>query len=571
MALPKLAASPAYYSLVTANSFVLGQTAWHYRPARFRSTHPQQRTLTSTPARQHQQLENYNARQDQPPPLPPPSRDTNPRTTSKTNSTSSTDTRPTSTSDDSSNTCLPPGWEDNPDYKITDFSQLPHRNFGYNQHIKINDDFKESLRQILWQFRAPIRYAFAYGSGAFSQKSGSSTNTSTDLSPHPNPPKAVQDWQASGAKIIDFVFGVTHTQHWHSLNLTQHPSHYSGLRYLPYASAAISHIQDDFGAGIYYNPYITVNGTMIKYGVVNLDTLATDLSDWNTLYLAGRLQKPVKILRDDARIRLANQVNLISALRTALLMLPERFTERTLYERIAGLSYLGDPRMTSFFGLGASEDPRKIRNIVGAQLPGFRQLYVPLIENLPNVCFDDRRMPRGVGWEKEDAVRHTGSSGTGSESEVLGGVEGLDLRQDMDPVKRGNMVRRLPKTFRRKLYFAYKKEFGIPSSAFDEVLEASEDETGAGGVGTGGGGGGGFRRREGGDFERRIAGQEDLVEMMAKCVRSTVAWPSATQSVKGIFTGGLGRSWKYYGEKRAKGKKGVSGEGGKDGKGEKGE
>ncbi|KAK0862495.1 Mitochondrial translocator assembly and maintenance protein 41 [Friedmanniomyces endolithicus] len=544
MALPKLAASPAYYSLVTANSFVLGQTAWHYRPARFRSTHPQQRTLTSTPARQDQQLENYNARQDQPPPLPPPSRDTNPRTTSKTNSTSSTDTRPTSTSDDSSNTCLPPGWEDNPDYKITDFSQLPHRNFGYNQHIKINDDFKESLRQILWQFRAPIRYAFAYGSG---------------------------DWQASGAKIIDFVFGVTHTQHWHSLNLTQHPSHYSGLRYLPYASAAISHIQDDFGAGIYYNPYITVNGTMIKYGVVNLDTLATDLSDWNTLYLAGRLQKPVKILRDDARIRLANQVNLISALRTALLMLPERFTERTLYERIAGLSYLGDPRMTSFFGLGASEDPRKIRNIVGAQLPGFRQLYVPLIENLPNVCFDDRRMPRGVGWEKEDAVRHTGSSGTGSESEVLGGVEGLDLRQDMDPVKRGNMVRRLPKTFRRKLYFAYKKEFGIPGSAFDEVLEASEDETGAGGVGTGGGGGGGFRRREGGDFERRIAGQEDLVEMMAKCVRSTVAWPSATQSVKGIFTGGLGRSWKYYGEKRAKGKKGVSGEGGKDGKGEKGE
>jgi hypothetical protein len=25
------------------------------------------------------------------------------------------------------------------------------------------------LRQILWQFRAPIRYAFAYGSGVFPQ------------------------------------------------------------------------------------------------------------------------------------------------------------------------------------------------------------------------------------------------------------------------------------------------------------------------------------------------------------------------------------------------------------------
>jgi len=126
---------------------------------------------------------------------------------------------------------------------------------------------------------------------------------------------------------------------------------------LPNSSAAVSHMQDDWGAGLYYNPYITVNGIMIKYGVVNLDTLARDLSEWDTLYLAGRLQKPVKILRDDPRIRLSNQVNLISALRTALLMLPEHFTERQLYERIAGLSYLGDPRMSSLL---ASEAPNKV-------------------------------------------------------------------------------------------------------------------------------------------------------------------------------------------------------------------
>ncbi|TKA70625.1 hypothetical protein B0A55_07581 [Friedmanniomyces simplex] len=576
MALPKLAASPAYYSLVTANSFVLGQAAWHYRPTLFRSSQAQQRTLATNQAQQDQHLDNYNQRQDQPPPAPPrESSQSSPPSSSTTKSSSASDSVPASTTDDTAYTSLPPGWEDDPDYRITAFSQLPHRNFGYNQHIKINEDFKESLRQILWQFRAPIRYAFAYGSGVFSQKSGngssSSSSNSHDLSPHPNPPKAVEDWQKGGAKIIDFIFGVSHTQHWHSLNLTQHPDHYSGLRYLPYASAAISHVQDDFGAGIYYNPYITVNGTMIKYGVVNLDTLATDLSDWNTLYLAGRLQKPVKILRDNPRIRLANQVNLISALRTALLMLPEKFTERTLYERIAGLSYLGDPRMTSFLGLGASEDPAKISNIVGAQLPGFRQLYVPLIENLPNVSFHDRRVPGVPGWEKEDALRHAGSGASPasqtSVEDVLGGAEGLDLRQDMDPVKRGNMVRRLPKAFRRKLYFAYKKKFGIPGSAFEDVLEASEDETEA----ASGAGGGGFRRREGGEFERRIAGQEDLGEVMGKCVRGTVAWPSTTQSLKGVFSGGLGRSWKYYSEKRAKGKgKELStvevGEEGKEGK-----
>jgi translocator assembly and maintenance protein 41 len=63
----------------------------------------------------------------------------------------------------------PSDWEDNPNYAISHFSELPHTNFGVNQHIVINDEFKEALRQILWQFRAPIRYAFAYGSGVFPQ------------------------------------------------------------------------------------------------------------------------------------------------------------------------------------------------------------------------------------------------------------------------------------------------------------------------------------------------------------------------------------------------------------------
>ena len=181
------------------------------------------------------------------------------------------------------------------------------------------------------------------------------------------------------------------------MNLAQYPEHYSGLQYLPFKSAAISHIQDDIGAGVYFNPYITVNGTMIKYGVANLDTLSSDLSEWRTLYLAGRLQKPVKILRDDPRVRLANQVNLISALRTALLMLPENFTERELYERIASLSYLGDPRMNAYLG---GENPRKVSNIVGAQLPSFRQLYVPLIQNLPNVDFSDSQIGRASCRER---------------------------------------------------------------------------------------------------------------------------------------------------------------------------
>jgi translocator assembly and maintenance protein 41 len=73
-----------------------------------------------------------------------------------------------------------------------------------------------------------------------------------------------------------------------------------------------------------------------------MDTLCEDLLDWKTLYAAGRMHKPVRILRQDARVLLANQVNLASVLRVALLSLPEEFTEVQLWEQVAGVSYLGE-------------------------------------------------------------------------------------------------------------------------------------------------------------------------------------------------------------------------------------
>ena len=58
--------------------------------------------------------------------------------------------------------------------------------------------------------------------------------------------------------MVDFIFGVSHSQHWHDLNLKQYPHHYSGMRRV--GSGAISRLQDRFGAGIYFNPYVEIDG-----------------------------------------------------------------------------------------------------------------------------------------------------------------------------------------------------------------------------------------------------------------------------------------------------------------------
>ena len=44
--------------------------------------------------------------------------------------------------------------------------------------------------------------------------------------------------------------------------------------------------------------YVSVpfNAQLIKYGVVSMQDLCHDLHHWNTLYISGRLHKPVRAL-----------------------------------------------------------------------------------------------------------------------------------------------------------------------------------------------------------------------------------------------------------------------------------
>lgn len=128
----------------------------------------------------------------------------------------------------------------------------------------------------------------------------------------------------------------------------------------------------------------------VKYGVLSTQTLQRDLETWDTLYIAGRLHKPVLGLSCVETLRSSLGANVRAALTLALLQLPGTFTELQLYEKIAGISYSGDPRMS----VPGAENPEKVQNIVRGPgvLDGFRRLYGPYFA------------PVGLRWQG-DAMR----------------------------------------------------------------------------------------------------------------------------------------------------------------------
>ncbi|KAF8967146.1 mitochondrial matrix Mmp37-domain-containing protein [Flammula alnicola] len=239
--------------------------------------------------------------------------------------------------------------------------------FGKNQLLPVSNSTRALLESIVADFDAPIRYAFAYGSGVFEQDGYTVPSPSTLGSSVKN-----ED------PMLDFMFAVTHPAHFHSINMQQHPGHYP-LHARLLGSSYVSKMEE-FGPGVWFNAYVPMKGVTIKYGVTTVDNLCSDLLNWNTLYLAGRMHKPLRIIKDDARVRLTQQVNLTSAVRAALLTLPEEFTETQLFERIAGISYSGDPRM-----LLPAENRGKVGNIVRKQGSQFKELYHRLVVGLPGV------------------------------------------------------------------------------------------------------------------------------------------------------------------------------------------
>lgn len=195
-----------------------------------------------------------------------------------------------------------------------------------------------------------FRFCFAYGSAVKQQLGYASV-----------------DRQQSN--MIDVIFCVQNSHQWHAENLRMNPDHYSAMRLI--GATGMTCWQTNIGARVYCNTLVPLEtGQTIKYGVVAEQHLIDDLMNWSHLYLAGRLHKPVEVLHSSAEtIQLAIKVNLSHAIRTALLLLPERFSLYQLYYMVSNLSYGGDFRM--IFG----ENKNKVHNIVRSQTKEFDALY----------------------------------------------------------------------------------------------------------------------------------------------------------------------------------------------------
>lgn len=189
--------------------------------------------------------------------------------------------------------------------------------------------------------------------------------------------------------MLDFIIAVDNPYEWHSNNYKRNPGHYSFVRYFPNNIGLIVDLQERYGAKIYYNPYVKIGTHSIKYGIIKTDHLIDDLQNWTTLYVAGRLHKPVRFIQDwshrNKQLGTELSSNKESAIKAGLLQLPETFKRIDLYKTITGLSYAGDFRM--WFG----ENKNKVGNIVNAQFEQFDQLYTPLLKRKDSIQWDEAR------------------------------------------------------------------------------------------------------------------------------------------------------------------------------------
>lgn len=211
------------------------------------------------------------------------------------------------------------------------------------------------------KFNGKVKTAFAYGSRVFKQAD-----------------------DKNKSKMIDLILIVQDEFQFHKFNLERNSGDYSFIKNL--GPSNLTSLMHSLSSSILFNPYISYKNQIFKYGIVSEKNLDFDLSSWDYLYLAGRLQKPVIWFgKNNLKNRTLSNLesNLINAIQVSLIFLPPIFEEPLLFEKICELSYVGDFRCLF------SIDSKKPSKIMRGNLEGFRELYRPFYSKIDNFHFSN--------------------------------------------------------------------------------------------------------------------------------------------------------------------------------------
>lgn len=288
--------------------------------------------------------------------------------------------------------------------------------------------------------------------------------------------------------MIDYIIGVSDPEKWHSENLKMNGNHYASWLVRFGGARLIASIADGVGVGVHFNPFVSLNDKMYKYGVVRMDDLINDILGWQRFYLCGRLQKPVNIIRDSLDLENLNHINLRAATSAALLLLPSKFTEEDLYAKICSLSYMGDLRMLF------AEDKNKVKKIVQGQFGLFQRMYNPFLEE----------------YAAKDLLRLSSS-----------GDAHVTVSQDCGSSAASKLVSSLPPPIRSQMGIKLGEK-----KILDELGRVKQEVV--------------------------VGSKEEAAQCMQKLLRNKVVISSARQAVAGLLTVGVFGGARYVSKKMQK-------------------
>lgn len=205
---------------------------------------------------------------------------------------------------------------------------------------------EEAIRKFALQ-RPESRAIYGYGSGVFKQAS------------------------SSGKPLTDVIFLVDDIKQWHLDNMKLNPKDYSIIGKVYLSKSSIEKIKGV--NGVTYFSEINGGEYTFKYGVIEVLDFMNGLDTWNNMFMAGRFHKPVMEIDSDEFVRDSIEYNRKCALLVACLFCDSVSTDREIYNKLCGLSYLGDARMA------IAENPHKVSNIVEGSFDKIQEIY-PLTE-----------------------------------------------------------------------------------------------------------------------------------------------------------------------------------------------